>query len=559
MGGRFLSLFVSKLLTRIVPSTFAGVIVQNIETMKKKILLFALALPALSCDPSALPFEGGVQGSENVTNVSHEMIVLGDKLEDPYSIGNIEAAVKSLYPQKAGRSELKPTDMYVRFLPVNEKQYDLLLETGVHLTDHPLDYAIVKDGDYYHDPSLPEGEITWQYAVVPPDYGYPSGIRYEILDRCYIADNDVATRADDIDWAAVEREAFRLTGNENLLLPVTKAQGASPKGRITIVDEGYNGGEPTGLAGVKVSCNTFVKFSHAYTDEDGYYEIPKTFTSNIRYRLVFQNRLGFAIGFNLLLCPASTSAMGTNSPEGVDLLIDSSSEHKLWSRSVVNNAAYDYITKCFSSEMPIVAPPTTTRFWIFQKLSRSSTPMLQQGAAVDGTIVGRYLGEYADLLKTFLPDITLGIKEIDDYASIYDLTCHELSHASHFSQVGKTYWNKYITYVLKSFVSSLGRIYGTGAEENAGYCEIGEMWAYYMDYVLSRDRYGDAATLRGTSYWFSPQIFLYMDERGLDRSKIFKALTSTVTSRDELQTQLETMYPEFDSIIEQAFDRYGRY
>ena len=175
---------------------------------------------------------------------------------------------------------------------------------------------------------------------------------------------------------------------------------------------------------------------------------------------------------------------------------------------------------------------------------------------MDGTLIGQYLGEYSDLVKTFLPDITLGVKDIDKFSDLYHLTSHELSHASHFSQAGKAYWNKYIEYVLKSYVSSSGRIYGIGTETNAGYCEVGEMWAYYMGYACSRDRYGDAATLTGTSYWFSPQIFLYLDERGLDRSRIFKSLTASVTNKDELQTYLESLYPEFDSIIEQAFDRY---
>lgn len=526
--------------------------------MKKYFLLFLTAVAAMACDPSGMdPGQSG-QGSENVQMVSHEMIVLGDKLEDPYSIDNVQAAVKSLYPERASRNEITPTDVYVRFLPVSEQQYDRLVEAGLHLFDHPLDYAIVKDGDYYHDPSLPEDKITWQYAVVSPDFEYPAGIEYEVLDKCYIADNDHATRAGDIDWVMVEREAFRLTGNADMLLPMTKAGGSSPKGRITIIDENANGGEPVGVAGVKVSCNTFVKFSSTYTDENGYYEIPKSFSSDIRYRLVFQNRVGFSIGFNLLLCPASTSTMGKNPPEGVDLVVTKDSERKLWCRSVVNNSAYEYITKCYSADMPIVAPPTTTRIWLFQKLARSSTPMLQQGAAVDGTIIGQYLGEYATLAKMFMPDITLGVKDLTSYSSLYSLTCHELSHASHFAQVGKSYWNKYIEYVLKSYISSSGKIYGSGSEDNSGYCEIGEMWAYYMENALTKDRYGDSAQLNGTSYWFYPQIFQYLDERGLNRSKIFAALTSSVCSRADLQTQLESMYPEFDSIIEQAFDRYGK-
>lgn len=525
--------------------------------MRRKLLLFLLAVSAMACDPAA-KFSHDDPSGEDVYNVSHEVIVLGDKLEDPYSIDNMEAAVRSMYPDKAGRVDLKPTDVYVRFLPKDENEYDVLVDAGIHLIDHPLDYEIVKDGDYYHDPELSEDSITWQYAVVAPDFEYPQGIQYEVIDKCYISDNDKTTRADDgIDWSAVEQESYRLTGNSHLYSPMTRAEGSSPSGRITIEDPDYNNGEPAGLAGVKVSCNSFVKFAHAYTDENGYYSINRSYKSKIRYRIVFKNKLGFAIGFNKLLVPASTSTMGRNSPEGVDLHITADSERKLFCRSVVNNAAYEYITKCNTEGMVIKAPPTTTRFWLFQKLDANSTPMLQHGTVLSKGLFAKYLGSYKDLLKVFLPDITLGLKGCDSYKSIYAAACHELAHASHFSQVGKDYWDKYIMFILSSYASS-GQVYGTGTEDDAGYCEVGEMWGYYMENAMYRDRYGDDAPVRGSSHWFSPQIFLNLDERGLDRSKIFRALDSDVTTRESLQVKLQTLYPEYDSIIEQAFSRYSK-
>ena len=50
--------------------------------------------------------------------------------------------------------------------------------------------------------------------------------------------------------------------------------------------------------------------------------------------------------------------------------------------------------------------------------------------------------------------------------------------------VGNDYWDKYIDYIITSFISSNMVMYGTGSEENHGYCEIGEMWAYYMQSTL---------------------------------------------------------------------------
>lgn len=61
----------------------------------------------------------------------------------------------------------------------------------------------------------------------------------------------------------------------------------------------------------------------------------------------------------------------------------------------------------------------------------------------------------------------------------------------------------------------------------------------------------------GLSHWFHPQIFRYLEERGLSKSKIFAALQSEVTSRDALRRQLLVLYPDKASVIRQVFDRYS--
>ena len=179
------------------------------------VILPALALCSCSWFDDSL--EKGAFGTAD--SVPHDMIVFGDKLEDPYSVDNVIEALSSLYPTKAGRVDIKPTDIYVRFLPEDEEEYDRLVSLGILLIDHPIDYQVVREGDYYHDPSLEEDRITWQYAVVKPDFEFPEGISHEVLDQCYISDHDPVTRSEGIDWAAVEREAFRLTGNAGMLQP----------------------------------------------------------------------------------------------------------------------------------------------------------------------------------------------------------------------------------------------------------------------------------------------------------------------------------------------------
>lgn len=516
------------------------------------IVLLPLLLVFAACDPS------GVRGEriEESPELYHDAIVLGEKVDDPYTVANMQAAYDELYKTKAGRTVLKPTDLYVRFLPENEYEYKTLVSLGLEMTDHPLDYRIVKEGDYYHDPGVPQGNITWQYAVVPSDFRFPNGIKYEILDECYIPSETPTKASDGIDWRAVERASFIRTGNSDMLEPQTKASSSRPSGRITVKDPDYNGGKPVGVSGIKVSVNTFVKFSSAYTDVDGYYTINTAYDSDIRYRLVFKNAKGFGIGFNLILVPASVSTLGKHGPEGIDCNIDQNSDRKLFSRCVVNNAVYDYFERCSYDEAGITPPPANLRIWIFQNMGSSSAPMLQQGAALDNSIFADYLGEYKDLIKRFLPDITLGVRDCPGYESIYSVAVHELAHASHFMKVGKDFWDRYITYIIKSFVSSGGIAYGTGMDMDSGYCAIGEMWAYFLQNVLYKLRYGLYLSNLGTAFWFKPQILLYLEERGLSYSKIFKAMDKESVSVNDLENRLIFLYPEYRSVIEQSFNRY---
>jgi hypothetical protein len=435
----------------------------------------------------------------------------------------------------------------------------MLENLGLHLVDHPLDYEIAVEGDWYHDPSLPDEGTTWQYAVVPHDFTFPD-VRYEIIDECHISENNAGTRTDDgIDWQAVERQAYVITGNGDMLSEIqTKAGGkVVPSGRITIVDEGANDGKAFGVAGVRISCNSFVKFDHTYTDRDGYYTMNKSYSARLRYRLIFQNEKGFSLGVNLVLVPASVSTLGKTGPEGVNMTVTRESDDKLYRRCVVNNSAYDYYQRCSAEDLNLSMPPSDLRIWLLNGLDASSAIMLHHGAILSNNLINSFLGSFSSLVKFFMPDITIGTKNLDTYNRIYSTVCHELAHSSHFTKVGTQYWNNYIYYIVESYLKTGGMTYGDGSEDRAGYCEIGEMWAYYMESLMYKGRYGGSFPTFGTSYWFYPQIFRYLDDRGISSREILSVLTENVKSKSELKAALLSAYPSDRNMIEQVFSRYG--
>ena len=539
---------------RIIQNNFAS----NLKTifMRGKIYLIAAALVTLSCSKEGVSTDA-LSERNRVRDVPHEMIVLGQRLENPYKTENMSKALASVYPAKAGLVAVEPTDLYVRFLPKSQEELDMLKEADLQLLDHPMDYDILVEGDWYHDPEVPDEDVTWQYAVVPVGFDFPD-IEHQIIHNCFIPNESAETRASGIDWETVERQAYIMTGNESRLddSPVTKGSRVTPSGRITIVDADANGGKPFGVAGVRVSCNSFVRFAHTYTDRDGYYVMPKNFSAKLRYRLIFENEKGFSIGFNKVLVPASLSTLGKAGPEGVNAEITSSSESKLFRRCVVNNAAYDYISRCRYEDMNILPPPYDLRIWLFHSLENSSAIMLHHGAVLDSKLVTSFFGEFASLLKFFLPDVTLGVENMNSYSEIYSTVCHELAHSSHFAKVGTEYWNKYIKYIMESYIST-GDAYGNGVSPDAGYCFVGESWAYYLESMMYKERYGGSVPSFGSSYWFYPQIFRYLDERGLSRSDIFSTLEGNVASREDLKTALIRHFPNKRTVIEQVFSRYG--
>lgn len=80
--------------------------------MRGRVTLFLLALAMVSCSKEDT-FHGRDINYEYGRDLKHGEIVLGDRLDNPYKTENMARALKSLYPTKADRVELKSTDLYV--------------------------------------------------------------------------------------------------------------------------------------------------------------------------------------------------------------------------------------------------------------------------------------------------------------------------------------------------------------------------------------------------------------------------------------------------------------
>lgn len=518
------------------------------------ILLLALPLIVLTACERELAADldaGSGDDALSVPEQLHGKIVLGKRLENPYSTENMQAAYSSLYSTRSSRDVVSTTHLYVRFLPENEADFRLLESRGLVLFDYPLDYEILVDGDYYTDPELPEGSITWQYSVVEKNFDFPD-MRYEIIEECCLDEGDAITRSDGVDFAMLEREAFRLTGNGGMLGDETKAARNVPQGRLTVSDANYNAGEGSGVAGVKVVANSFVKVAKGYTDGTGHFKLNKSFSSSkVKYRIVFENERGFALGFNFILVPASVSSLGKQSSEGIDMNFTFGNDRTTWRRCIVNNVLYEYFDMCGDGTSGILPPPSGLRLWMMDSMTDDYTLMLHHGAVWDDSFISEKFPKVMSILKSFLPDVLLGTGDCDSAFDLYREVYHEAAHASHYAVVGNTYWNQYALATAINGVTGKG-LYGTGGRSSDGYIGLTEMWAYYYGSYLFDKRYRMGLT-PGEEYWFKPQMLRALEDAGLSPEEIFALFDGETVSLEKLGERIEELY---GSGYKDCFDKF---
>lgn len=508
----------------------------------------------------------GITKSDISTQVS--MIVLGERLPNPYAISNMQAAYDTLYPNN--NILLSPTHLYVRFLPRNASQMKMLMADSLELFDYPLDYNIRQVGDYYRDPLLQDCDYTWFYTTVEAGCRFPN-VQYEILEQCYIPEESVQRADDGFNPMDLERKAFELVGLDTLWVESsgTRSQ-ANPSGRLLVeeIPSGSGTGRQIPIKGAKVRVHNFVKIASAYTDQNGFYVIDKSFSTNVHYALVFSNCKDFVLWGNYWKFAPANHNMGFHSSDGIRRVIGSSSV--AWKWATVNNASYDYYDCC--RRRGIALPPpnlqirvTTTGASHASMLNRVD---MQESTEEEKNAISRAFDiDLDDIIRWFFADVRVStMYENGQYRStekVSSTVFHELAHTSHYVQVGDQFWRRYINYIINSAINFQGT-YGNGTLTDAGVCEIGEMWGNFMGYTLVCDQYGQELDglnyedIASSEYWFKPGVFFNLYRDGiLTQKQIFDCLTEDVDTRDALRTKLKDMYPAFEDHIDIAFAENG--
>lgn len=535
-----------------------------------KILLVLLVscIALFACVETPIIDERDISNEERLENTKVFTRSLSNEtyehLPNPYAL-SVMQEVYDTYSETD--VTIEATDLYVKFMPKDSLELHTLKDDyNLELFDYPLDIELA-EGEVYVNTELPEGDLAWVYTTVEPDFVFPSGISYEILEECYIpADDEMVGSPTRVGVVNVEDAAYALVGYDEGAPLGTRAS-ATPSGTIRVYNDDNQTYVP--VKGVKVRCHRIIKWATAYTDENGSYTMSKSFRYKPHYAIVFDNIKDFDIWGNWGPIARANHNLGWHSNTGYSANIEYNCN--AWEWAVVNNSAYEYYQMC--EETGILKPPANLKIWVWKNFNKSSAPMLRRitdpigyngndpwlnyfinshGYGVTATLLNQ-------ILKVVLPDITIGTSSKTgakvNYMTIYQRVNHELAHASHFSKVGSPYWAKYVSYIM-----TYGAYGGNDLGHNAQLCAIGEMWGYSMGYIQVAEKQGLPLSIENIGIvdeWIYPHIFctIVCDEI-LTKKQIYDCLTSEVDTYNELVSKLYTLYPNQAAVIEQILSDY---
>ncbi len=497
------------------------------------------------------------------------------------------------------------TNLYVRFLPTVAQvaALDSIMDAqGLDLFDTPMDYDVTYEGDYYQDPSIPDSLPTWQYAVVPPNFVFPSGITYQTLAQIHIPPDA---------YTAIETEAEAIAGgggggnnsvqangtvqpntgaclpgyhwdftqgmcvpnncpagyqwNGTTCVPITcpageyydgvscvpynttpPAQAADaqiPQGNITVFDTNLpnSSGSELPVRKVRMVARRWFKIDRVFTDAiTGHFVFNKHFKHKVRIIERFKNSDAYIYGIRgvrlwQMLFPVKRE-LGIYSGDKSNINFSNdqtgpvnSKGNRYWAAATVHNVVQEH--RAYATQLGFSAAPTTLNIYItnwgmFSGLS--STPLFHKrfvkdlpssfintflvysGAAVVAGGVAALAAVVARENVDIVVDYHTGLSTFkSDW--LKETAYHEMSHASHYSQVGTNWYSQFVNAELAEqakhpLPSDTYNPYGDGGSSNSPIIALGECWAYHMGHYLADQTYGVNAscTSEGQQYSYCP-------------------------------------------------------
>jgi len=428
-----------------------------------------------------------------------ELMIQGAELEDPYSIDNIIRAYSNLQLNGADIPviEIKPNHLYLKFMPSNEEELNLLKkDTTIQFFDFPLNIEITGDGTAWQEPSIKGSGNFNQYCVVPAGKELPA-IHHEVIYEVFIPPDESNEKglSDEMIsfYDELEYESARITGNldEKDALKEKDIKGFLPsrwipRGTIMAWDDLL--GQFIPIANVNVHARWFTHVETAVTDENGYFQTGK-FRYAVNYAIKWESSY-YTIRNGLFL--------------------------QAWYNGPKMKSDWNLEIKGGHSLMYATIHRAATKFFYGDNLG-IPRPILKDGSRTkicyrDSDGEAQFRGDWS--ASGILPDIVVWGKSNGRYkptTKIFGNTSHELGHQTHSQYIGNSrYWK----------TSKI----------------IRESWADGVEWALSNDeyhklgqKYGNTPAMVYNHYFNTHNYWPFVEDK--DYSPIFIDLMDNVNQR----------------------------
>ncbi len=440
---------------------FASISITLIIMLMKKCLFTILFVSGIliSCHKETVYSNIDLESDSSVMDAKIDYcctdgeMVLGDKIEIPYSIENLKKAFYRLPLETRSSISIEnivTTHYYVRFHPKNEEELSILKNnSNLMLFEFPLDREIIINGTSYHDPSLPDDMPTYQYATIEAgyweNYSRTLPVEYEVLIEAYIPDYyDTEAKSFAFDDGMVElmRKAYEMTGHE--YTPETKADPWYPEGTIKAYDN--IAGRLVPIPSLRVRGIHLLRTVEALTDINGYYKFPNSFKNKTTMKIVWESDRWDIRDGNVVQAYYNGPKIfrqdwNVDIPDG---------DSKALRYAAIHRAAYRH----YYGNNLFLARPNNSRK---EKIGYIHDDIDK------GTTNGDYNQQWGSGVWS---DIRIAGRNANGWrkpSEIFSTVCHELGHAAHYTN-STSYYKKSETRVLES-------------------------WARFVQYILTRQEY----------------------------------------------------------------------
>ena len=480
-----------------------------------------IILQIYSCQKETEIYQSEIK-KEHSAEKPKNITKLGKKLENPFSVKNMQRALDTIlkiskktksyqaksFKKTAEQIKITKTDLYVRFLPKDSLELNIIeKDTILVLYDYPLDYEIKEQGEYYYDSDLPEGQISWRYTVVKPDYKFPE-VKYEILSDLFIPENSEGYREEDSNIQGkntylktsalnkLETVSLYLTNNlteeEKASIEEEKKKNLQakivcvwficwnvpdpwhPSGTIKLWDDKIKGYYP--MQGVKVRARRWFTTKTGITNSRGYFRTG-SFRRPANYYIKW-SRHHFSVKWSWWLFWSTTAWYnGPKQKSPWNLNIKGTPQQYY---ATIFQAAHDYY---YRYSYGLTKPSDWGGFWRMRIRARKKNKR-------SSYVKARRIWNGSDIsLKAW------GRKS----DIVYGTTIHELAHAAHRNVDSRAYnslvWKGYTSPCFPS-AESCDHPGPTGASAR----RVMETWAVTVEIVLTRLRY--RSYLRDSDYTY---------------------------------------------------------